>query len=232
MYRYRAVLIKQGEFTFLSHLDLQRTLIRALRRAGLPLAYSQGFNPQPRLSFAAPLALGIESDGEYLEFELTRQEDSEELLAALNRQLPPELAVRSLQETDPRAPFLTSLVEGALYMAVFAGPLTGLAGAVQALQAAAVLEVERKGKNASRRVNIRPFIYNLCLQNTGKEGKLFMFLATGNKGGARPDEVLSLLPPEYNLKQVRRLAVFVRDAAGYQTPLGETLSAFCGCKEH
>lgn len=231
MYRYRIIFVKEGDFTCLSHLDLQRTFIRALRRAGLPLVFSQGFNPQPRLSFAAPLAVGIESIGEYLEFDLTSHWDSNELASALNRQLPPELAVRSVQETDPGAPFLTSRVEAALYIAFFSGPVTELASAVQSLEDAVVLEVERKGKNSSKRVNIKPFIFNLYLQKTVGESKLFMFLAAGNQGGARPDEVLKLLPLCNGLIRVRRLAIFIGGPEGYYTPQGETLSAFFERKE-
>lgn len=232
MYRYRAIFIKEGDFAFLSHLDLQRTFIRALCRAGVPLVFSQGFNPQPRLSFAAPLAVGIESSGEYLEFDLTRHWDSNELVAALSRQLPPQLAVRSVQETDPGAPFLTSLVEAALYLAVLAGPVTELAAAVQSLQDAAALTVERKGKNTSKRVDIKPFIYKLYLQKTSAESKLFMFLAAGNQGGARPAEVLNLLPLGNSVKRVRRLAIFLGGPQGYHTPQGETLSAFLERQEY
>ncbi|MEW5921497.1 MAG: TIGR03936 family radical SAM-associated protein [Bacillota bacterium] len=226
MYRYRVIFIKEGDFTCLSHLDLQRTFIRALRRAGVPLAFSQGFNPQPRLSFAAPLAVGIESDGEYLEFDLTLPRESDQLKSALNRQLPPELAIRRVQEVDPDAPFLTSLVQAALYIAVFPNPVAELASAVQSLKESAVLEVERKGNNAKKRVDIRPFIYSLHLQNASGESKLFMFLATGNQGGARPGEVLKLLPLQDGLIRVRRLAIFVQGPKDYITPEGETLSAY------
>ncbi len=226
MHRYRIVFIKEGDFACLSHLDLQRTFIRTLRRAGLPLLYSQGFNPQPRLSFAAPLAVGIVGDGEFLEFDLINHIESETIKTALNGLLPPELAVRSVREVDPHAPVLASQVGAALYLVIFSPPVPELAPAVQSLLAAPVLEVERPGKKTIKRVDIRPFIYNLYLQNAFEEDKLLMFIATGNQGGTRPAEVMSLLPSQTGPEQVRRLAIFISSANDYITPEGEALSAY------
>lgn len=226
MYRYLIVFAKEGEFACLSHLDLQRTFIRALRRAGVPLVYSQGFNPQPRLSFAAPLAVGIESNREYLEVDLAAYMESAELERSLNCQLPPALAVQKVQPADPLAPALAAQVEAALYLASFSSYTPELDAAVQSLAGSAALEVERPGKDRQKKVNIRPFIYNLYLQNASGEGKLFMFLATGNRGGARPSEIIDLLPCQAGPVKVRRLSVFIPGPDGYITPEGEALSLF------
>jgi len=226
MYRYRINFTKEGEFACLSHLELQRTFIRALRRAGVPMAYSQGFNPQPRISFAAPLAVGIESNNEYLEVDLSASLKSDELKRALNCQLPPALAVQKVQPADPLAPALAAQVEAALYLVNFSSYALEFAAAVQSLAGATVLEVERPGKDRQKKVNIRPFIYNLCLQNVSGEGKLFMFLATGNRGGARPSEIIDLLPRQTGPVKVRRLSVFIPGPEGYITPEGEALPLF------
>ena len=68
VHHYSLCFSKEGDMKFISHLDLLRTFIRALRRAGIPVAYSQGFNHVPRLTFAAPLAVGMEGRNEYLDF--------------------------------------------------------------------------------------------------------------------------------------------------------------------
>lgn len=226
MYRYRLVFVKEGEFIFLSHLDLQRTFIRVLRRAGLPLSYSQGFNPQPRLSFAAPLAVGIASTGEYLEFDLFSPREENNIKEALNALLPAELTVQRVEPVDHTAPFLTSQVEAALYLATVSPPNRELPAAVQSIMAAAALEVERQGKKGKKSVNVRPFIYKLCLQNTFEEDKLFMFLATGNQGGTRPAEIVDLLPLQHRNVHVRRLSVFISGNGDYLTPDGESVAAF------
>ncbi len=228
MHRYRIIFVKEGDFACLSHLDLQRTFIRVLRRAGMPLAYSQGFNPQPRLSFAAPLAVGITGDREYLEIDFFRQLDSEKIKADLNSILPAELAVRMAQEIDPKGPVLASLVKAAFYVAIFSPPVPELIPLVKNLYGSSVLEVERKGKKINKRVDIKAFIYNLYLQNAPEEDKLFMFLATGNLGGTRPAEVISLLPIKSEPEKVRRLGIFISGNNGdeFITPEGETLSTF------
>ena len=106
---------KVGELRFLSHLELMRALSRALRRAGIPLAFTQGFNPQPRLSLAQALAVGIEGRRELGEVELIQRMEPEELLTAWNRQLPPELKILRSWEVPLNGPSLSAGVRGAVY---------------------------------------------------------------------------------------------------------------------
>jgi radical SAM family uncharacterized protein/radical SAM-linked protein len=106
---------KVGELRFLSHLELMRALSRALRRAGIPLAFTQGFNPQPRLSLAQALAVGIEGRRELGEVELVQRMEPEELLTAWNRQLPPELKILRSWEVPLNGPSLSAGVRGAVY---------------------------------------------------------------------------------------------------------------------
>ena len=106
---------KVGELRFLSHLELMRALSRALRRAGIPLAFTQGFNPQPRLSLAQALAVGIEGRRELGEVELAQRMEPEELLTAWNRQLPPELKILRSWEASLNGPSLSAGVRGAVY---------------------------------------------------------------------------------------------------------------------
>jgi radical SAM family uncharacterized protein/radical SAM-linked protein len=106
---------KVGELRFLSHLELMRALSRALRRAGIPLAFTQGFNPQPRLSLAQALAVGIEGRRELGEVELVQRMEPEELLTAWNRQVPPELKILRSWEAPLNGPSLSAGVRGAVY---------------------------------------------------------------------------------------------------------------------
>lgn len=106
---------KVGELRFLSHLELMRALSRALRRAGIPLAFTQGFNPQPRLSLAQALAVGIEGRRELGEVELVQRMEPEELLTAWNRQLPPELKILRSWEVPLNGPSLSAGVRGAVF---------------------------------------------------------------------------------------------------------------------
>lgn len=84
---------KTGALAYISHLDVLRTFQKALNRAGLPLAYSEGFSPHPKLTFAAPLAVGQESLSEYLDVRLAREVDPAEAMRALNATLPSGLGI-------------------------------------------------------------------------------------------------------------------------------------------
>lgn len=89
----RIIFSKTGKLKFISHLDLIRTMKAALLRAGVPVWYTEGFNPHPKMVFALPLSLGTESLCEYMDFKITRPMDHPEITARLNRALPPEIKV-------------------------------------------------------------------------------------------------------------------------------------------
>lgn len=86
---------KFGRLRFVGHLDLMRVFQRALRRAGIPLVYSQGFNPHPLMSFASPLPLGVTGEREIMEIELEEDKEDSVILESLNRELPPGLTILS-----------------------------------------------------------------------------------------------------------------------------------------
>jgi radical SAM-linked protein len=106
---------KVGELRFLSHLELMRALTRGLRRASVPLAFTQGFNPQPKLSLAQALAVGIEGLRELGEVELAERMAPGELCEAWNRQLRPELKILRTWEAPLHGPSLSAGVRGSVY---------------------------------------------------------------------------------------------------------------------
>ena len=106
---------KVGELRFLSHLELMRALARGLRRASVPLAFTQGFNPQPKLSLAQALAVGIEGLRELGEVELAERMAPGELCEAWNRQLRPELKILRTWEAPLHGPSLSAGVRGSVY---------------------------------------------------------------------------------------------------------------------
>jgi radical SAM-linked protein len=100
---------------FLSHLDVARTVARALRRAGVPMVFSEGFRPAPRLSFAGALQVGVESRAEYLDIVTSRPIDASSVLPALNAALPEGLGFDRLLPVDSGAPSLTESIRAARY---------------------------------------------------------------------------------------------------------------------
>ncbi|HNX14013.1 MAG TPA: TIGR03936 family radical SAM-associated protein [Oscillospiraceae bacterium] len=116
--KYRLWFVKKGVLRFISHLDVNRTMMRALRSAELPMTYSQGFNPRPLLTFALPLSLGIESDCESMDIQTESEIDCEKVVEKLNRFLPPELHMISCAPpvNDPK------IITEATYRIVFTYP--------------------------------------------------------------------------------------------------------------
>jgi radical SAM family uncharacterized protein/radical SAM-linked protein len=153
---------KGGELRYLSHLEVVRCLIRAMRRAGLPLAYSGGYSPQPRVSLASALAVGVAGLRELAEVELRERVEPGAFVARLNGQLPEGLLVLGAWEAPLHGgAALGQRVRGAVY-ALDAQP-NGASAQISAeacraflAQASIVVEVFKKGKMVS--VDVRPFI--------------------------------------------------------------------------
>lgn len=170
---------------WLGHLDLFRAWERALRRAGLPLLYSQGFNPRPRMAIASPLPVGFTGEAEVLDLLLTRPLPPSEVIRRVRPQLPKGLVLRSVEEVDQRLPSLQSQLQAAEYIVQLQVEPGNLEERVRGLLAAESCPRERRG----RRYDLRPLIKSLSVE----EGKLRMVLRAGDKGTGRPDEVLLAL---------------------------------------
>jgi radical SAM-linked protein len=171
---------------YLSHHDMMRLWERALRRAGLPLRMSQGFNPRPKLSLPEPRSVGIASEAELLEFELADWVNPEAVLGALRREVPAHVTVDSLdlvRPTDKARP------EAVVYVVRLAGPHADLPDRIAALLARREAPVVRRRPTGPKPLDARPFIEHL----EGAGAEVRMVLRTGPSGTVRPDEVLRLL---------------------------------------
>lgn len=191
MYKYWVKYEKTEPARFISHLDLLRALDRAIRRADIPIAYSQGFNPHPKLSFATPLSVGIISHGDYLELELTEKLSPETIINRINATLPQGIQFLELKMIEKRVPTLGSLVEATSYNVevnnfnkdILDKKITNL------LEQNEIL-IERKSKKGMKTVDILPLICSLKLE---QDGTLTMLLTTNNTANAKPKEILALL---------------------------------------
>jgi radical SAM-linked protein len=216
---------KAGDLRFLSHHDLLRTFERMLRRAELPLHFSQGFHPKPRMVFASALGLGIVGRQEVLEIELSESIAAAEIQERLAEQSPRGLQILSVIPIEPG-------VTGEARRAVYRLPLTpeqaeGLELRVTELLAAAEAWVERS-KPTPRKVNVRTYLLDLSVG----DGELIMEMEITPQGAARPEEVLQLLGLGHLLAEG---AVLERTALELEDELGREASAFAPppavCKE-
>ncbi len=193
MPRYRVQFSKEGPARFLSHLDLVRTTERALRRARLPLAFSQGFNPHPRFSFAAPLPVGVAGEQEYLDIELEKNISPKEIISRLNMVFPEGIRVKEARPVSDRAPSLMATLKKARYEVEMelSGPLTNsaLQGCLDSFLALSAVEAATKKKDRQKTKDIRPGIYRLQGKVEQKKVVLEMELQAGSSGNVRPEEV-------------------------------------------
>lgn len=169
--RLRLRYAKRGRLRFASHRDFQRAFERALRRAGVPMAYSAGFTPHPRISFAGAAPTGAASEAEYLEIALTRRQDPSALQQALDAALPPGLDVVEVVEAGPGA--LADRLQASVWRVELPGvdPRTA-ADAVHAFLAAERVEVERATKNGLRVFDARSAVLGLVVADvSGSNGK-------------------------------------------------------------
>jgi len=188
---------KVGELRYLSHLELMRALQRALRRAGIPLAYTQGFNPQPRLSVAQALAVGTEGTCELGEVELVACMTPAEITARWNRQLPPELKILRAWEAPLHGPSLSAGVRGATYQIRLQpngwdpGVLAGLgAGACATFLAQGPITVEVSKKGQPVTLDARPFIQGFSALDGDGGPQWEMVLRAGVGGSVKPQAVM------------------------------------------
>lgn len=177
---------KQGDLRLIGHRDLMRCLERLFRRAGLPLAMSQGFHPKPRMTFPSALAVGIEGVDEVLELELSEPCTAEELLGRLTPHAPPGLRLKSV-EVLPEGAKKARLRSHCYEVPVPDGSRDGLAEKIDRLMAGPSCPIRRP--NRSTTIDLRPFLEELSLE----EGVLRMRLAVESGAGAGPRDVLAAL---------------------------------------
>ncbi len=211
---------KMGRMSWFSHLDLQNTMQRALRRAQLPVAYSQGFNPHVLTSFATALSVGCQSRGEVMEVEMAGEISPEEFAEKLNACLPDGLKVRRCAPVPDSAPALMAKVAEAGYD--ITAPDADLTQAVEAFLKAEEVMVEKRSKTKTRLVNIRPMVHEITCAFDGKDSRLSMVLEQTNANALKVELVMQALAPEQEFRFVRT-ALYAAGTDGAREELFEAI---------
>lgn len=191
--RIRIKFGKHGALRFVGHLDLAKTWERVLRRARVPLEYTQGFNPRPRLQFAAALQVGVTSESEYLDIWLTARLDDPsagDWVASLNTASPPGLQIYSLEEVPIKDAALPTQVTTSEFVITLLDPVLGrdeLQARVDTLLA--LPRIDRAGRS-DKPYDLRPRILGLSID---EEGRLIALLSSNERANARPDELVDAL---------------------------------------
>jgi len=192
---------KSEALRFISHHDLMRAFQRAVRRAGLPIRLTEGFNPRPRIVFPVALEVGVASLDEAAEIELVQCMTTQEVARRLSSTLPPGLVLRTIKELPPSRTAQTPL--RLLYrLHLQAAGIPVAAPDVQKLLDAKTLPFARLREKRTQDVDLRPALLEASLEPSGD---LLIAVRPSPKGSARPLELLSVLlrTPLEELKSVR-----------------------------
>jgi radical SAM-linked protein len=210
--RIRITFAKQGPLRYTGHLDLHKLWERAARRAGLPLAYSQGFHPQPKMNIAAALPLGFSSRCEVMDMRLEQEVPLDGLSQRLQDTLPTGIRVMNIERVDDREPALQTQVASAEYEVTLMEPIdrSELERRIASIMEAGSLPRERRGKP----YDLRPLIEELTVIETDSspEGqvrapglqKVFMRLSSREGATGRPEEVLDTLGIPFEETRIER----------------------------
>jgi radical SAM-linked protein len=210
--RYRILFSKTAHMQYTSHLDLILTWERVFRRAGLPLAYSEGFSPRPVLNLAAPLPLGYLSTGEIGDFWLSERISHPQFTNLLTEALPPGILINEIYEIgDINAPKLPTLVRSASYMVDLKTSDPDLEKKIKDLRKQKSLPRTRKKKE----YDLRPLIIKITQdQNPGGDQEILMTLAALPGATGRPDEVLFALNIPTESTRISRTEIILRQSEG------------------
>jgi len=185
--RLRAVFKKTGRSVYISHLDLNRSMLRIFRRSKLPVWYTEGFNPHPYYSFALALSLGFESECEIMDFNITEDISLEEVKERLNAVMPEGMGVVSVSEQKKK---ITEIAKAEYCILIDAQNTEELIAEFNKFMAQDEINVEKKTKKGIKTVDIKPAIEVVSI--VANEGKVLldMRLPAGTKTNYNPTLVI------------------------------------------
>lgn len=222
---------RKGPVRFLGHLDMLRYFQRAVMKSAIPAKYSEGFHPHQLMSFAYPLAVAMETEGDYMDLDLAVERPADELLGALNAVMREGVWVSRVSLLGEGAANAMALVAAADYRIFTGCGEAELKAACDELLSADSLLIEKAKKNGKKKKetvqkDIRPGILKL---ETEADGSLFMKLVSGSGMNVRPADILALIaervPGAQDEALIRRLEIYGEEG-GKLLPLAD-----CGAGE-
>ena len=225
---------KDGPIKYISHLNLAQVFTRTLRRADIPVVISNGFNPRFRISFGPPLPLGISSTSEYLDIKLKEDIKVEELTERLNLVLPQGLKILQAKIIPSSADSLVKVIDKASYVITLKikerlldstaknqeAELRGLKQEIEENNKRFLnlneINLEKQTKNGSKRVDIRPSILDIRVQNFKSPIlKLTLEIKIGQQGNLNPRYVakawISNFANNFDIIQICRDGLYTKD---------------------
>ena len=220
--RMLAVFEKGERIRHIGHLDIQRSVQRGLRRSGLPVAYSQGFNPHILITFASALSTGACGKREIMDVTMAEETEPQEFVARMNRAMPPEMQVKEARAIDSKHPSLMGMVRAAEYDLMIRDEAVGerLIAAIPVMMDKESIPAMRKTKTKLTEVDIKPLI----LAIRGEENHIRATLVLNERESCKPQMLLEALKEAAGIEgEVRMLVTRERilgeDSSGALAPL-------------
>ena len=214
--RLRLTFSKKPELRYISHLDLHRLWERSFRRANLPLAYSQGYNPHPRINLACALPLGFTGSYEVVDVRLSEEIDISKIQPALQIALPPGLEIEEIEQMEDNAPVLQAIVESSEYTITLLNSVDDMDIRVRELLAAPSIPRRRRAKD----YDLRPLILDIqVLENNNMYlQKLLIVLSAKESATGRPEEVIAALGIEPEMARYHRNRIIFKQNQAQENP--------------
>jgi radical SAM-linked protein len=190
MHKLEVKFSKGPEVKYISHLDLMRLWRRALLRAGIPVVYSKGFNPHPRISLALPLPLSVESIGELMEVSLGRRMAPLSFMQAVSPQLPPGIEILEVREVSPKLPSLQSRIMFAEYEVEVKEDEKKILPSIRAFLMKESIPWEHMRDTGARSYDLRPLVDDIWIKD---QSKAHFTLGMKLKPQGRADQVVKAL---------------------------------------
>ena len=197
MLKARIKFRKYGVMKFIGHLDIMRYFQKVMRRADIPIAFTQGFSPHMIMSFAQPLGVGVTSDAEYFDIELTEPISSKRAIEQMNKANVEGIEIVSFVEIPDdkkcsgmtivaSAEYAVSLLESNKTSDITKEITDEWKDKIDAFMAQPEIRILKQTKRSEKEVDIKPMIYKMDV----RENKVYMFLATGSEQNLKPDLVM------------------------------------------
>jgi radical SAM-linked protein len=225
--KLRVQITKERGIRFISHLEYQKTIEKAIRRARIPVAYSQGFNPHMRFSLASALGVGVTSQCEFMELKLREERPLSELMEALSANLPMGIHVIAADLADDKAPKLMARAAGASYhvsVPCSEDPAPSLK-TYETTPEVTFTKKHTKSKGKPRTIDVKEFISELHYAWDGKALELTFDCKITPTGSMKAREFLQVLMEQFGLAlnldaaDIGRTDLYARDAGGRKVPL-------------
>ena len=222
---------KTGSMKFIGHLDTMRFFQKLMRLAAIDVRYSEGYSPHPVMSFALPLGVGVESQGEYLDLEVHATDSSEDSLQRLNACMPEGLLALSYKKLPDNAKNSMALVAAADYLITPKnGVMPDLSEQVQSLfYDAPAFMIEKKTKKSVKELDLKQYVYAFRSRKNG----IFLKLSAGSETNIKPELLLEAFFARAGLTfekkdwQILRLELYGKNDAGALCPLDDFGENLC-----